>query len=526
LPAIRTYLPFAAAALLMSIVVVCIYPYYQYYVDTDATAYLTIAQRYADGEYFKAINGYWSPWSCWLVALLIKAGHQPFVSAIFVNAVGAGCFLFICQSFFNLFNIPGKRQYIWLSTISLFLAYAVFKQLFDDIWECFFLLAGLRILLMPGFTHRKDLWVWLGISGGFAYYAKAYAFPFFMLNTLCCVFYLTEAWHKSRRADWMKISAVSIAVMMVIALPWIAALHEKYGIWITSTAGTLNLSWYPVGHPFYKKGIEYLLPPVYANSPSYWEDPWMVNGVTPHFWNSGALFLRQIARVVYNLTLFVKCLNEMSPLLFPAVVLSLAVLLSKKLQTLFGKRYTVVALSFLLFPLGFVLINFESRYIWYMLFPGLLLVIVALQYAYVGISNNKINTAITLLAAVSFLAWPVWDMKQMYKSGEREYIMAKELQKHGVKGSFTANVVFGQGNDLEEVSRLAYFSGNPYYNLPKASISYEELLKDIRRHKVNYFFYYHKDEIANRNFVLYNEHGLPFPSVTGEFGNLTIFKIN
>src|SRR3954465_15802580 len=99
------YLPFFASAVLMCVVLFFIYPHYQYYIDPDGTAYLTISQRYADGEYAKAINGYWSPWSCWLTALLIKAGINVIHASWLVNIAGATGFLFIAQSFFLRFNI-------------------------------------------------------------------------------------------------------------------------------------------------------------------------------------------------------------------------------------------------------------------------------------------------------------------------------------------------------------------------------------------------------------------------------------
>lgn len=513
------------AAIVFCVVVWAVYPYYQYYVDTDATAYLTISQRYADGEFFKAINGYWSPWACWLTAIGIKWGIKPFLSALVVNGMASIFFLLVAQSFFVLLGLLRRWQFVLMSTIALFLSYAVFKQSFDDIWECFFLLAGLRLLLVPDFKHRPDLWIWLGISGGFAYYAKAYAFPFFILNTLCCTFYITNAREKENRKRWLLISASAIVTLIIVALPWMIALHHKYGVWMTSTAGSLNLSWYPVGHPFYKEGITYLLPPVYGDSPSYWEDPWMVNGHRPYFWHSGALFARQMAKVVYNMTLFVKCLNEMSPFLFPTMGLALVTLLSQRVRNFFGSNYAVVALSFLLFPLGFVLINFESRYIWYMFFPGLLLGAMALQKV-LPFLGNRVYVLVMVVFAVALLVWPVWDMKQLYRAGQKEYKLAQQLQAAGVKGSFTANVIFGEGDDLEEVSRLAYFSGNPYYNMPVANIPYSELLADVRRYGVNYYFYYHKYNISKDPPVLRDERGAPFPVVLSDAdAGLTVFKL-
>ena len=87
-----------------------IYPNYQYYIDPDGTAYLTISRRYAEGHYVQAINGYWSPWSCWLTALLMKAGIAAIPASVIINTAGATGFLFITQSLFRRFDMIKKLQ--------------------------------------------------------------------------------------------------------------------------------------------------------------------------------------------------------------------------------------------------------------------------------------------------------------------------------------------------------------------------------------------------------------------------------
>jgi len=74
----QKYYPFFAAALLLYVALLIIYPHYQYYIDPDGTAYLTISKRYAAGDIQRAINGYWSPWACWLTAGLIRCGYTCF----------------------------------------------------------------------------------------------------------------------------------------------------------------------------------------------------------------------------------------------------------------------------------------------------------------------------------------------------------------------------------------------------------------------------------------------------------------
>jgi hypothetical protein len=518
----RTYTPFFMAALLLCAVLGVIYPYYQYYVDPDATAYLTIAKRYAAGNYTKAINGYWSPWSCWLTALGIKAGMAAFPAAIIVNAIGAIGLLFISQSFFVLFRIEKRMQWLLNITLALFLSYAVFKQTFDDLWECFFLLCSLRLMLGSNYRDKPVLWILNGMIGALAYFSKAYAFPFFILNTLCCGFLLTHAMHKENRAAWLKMTATSVTVMVALSFPWIYLLHDKYGIWMTSTAGTLNSSWYLVGHPLWQDGIQVIVPPAYTDSPYYWEDPWLVNGATPHFWDSPRLFALQLVKCGYNILKMVKSMTELSAFFLLTWVLAWCIFLSKTYRSYFDdSRIRVLCLSFILFPLAFILVNFEARYIWYMLPLSMVLGALVIYRMNTG---NRVKKLFVYLFVASYLVYPLWDMKTMFRLGETDYKNAAMLKTMQIKGSFTTNMVYGPG--MPGIARLAYFSGNTYYNIPTLDCSKAELLAEMRRYHIRYYFHNHAVPTGD-DFVFSDENGLPFPEVSGgRIGGFKVFLVN
>jgi hypothetical protein len=509
------------SGLLLCIGLVVIYPYYQYFIDPDATAYLTISKRYAAGEYARAVNGYWSPWSCWLTALGIRMGLDAFASAIVTNTVGALGFLFISQSFFILFSIERRLQ--WLLNVALagFLAYAVFKQTFDDLWECFFLLASLRVILSQGYLNQPRLWIINGVIGALAYFAKAYAFPFFILNTVCCCFAISRLSGENDNR-WLRSALLSVVVMVVCSSWWIYALYDKYGILTTSTAGTLNASWYLVGHPLWADGIKTLVPPIYGNSPYYWEDPYLVNGDTPHFWDGPKLFLMQIVKAGFNVLKMVRSMSEISAFMFAVWLLGWGVLLSSQLRMLFDKKVRVLALSFLLFPVGFVLINFEARYIWYMLPLSMVLGALCMQ-RFRDTMGRFVKIAAVVFAA-SYLVWPLWNMKSMFKEGREEFHAAEQLNSLGIKGSFTANVVYGP--QMPGVARLAYLSGNRYYNMPYADVSKQQLLQDMRRYSVKYYFHY-QPHIDSSDFQFTDETGVPFPEVSqGQLRRLKVFLVN
>jgi len=504
---IKKITPFFISTLLMYVILGVIFPHYRYYIDPDGTAYLTISQRYAVGDFYKAINGLWSPFGCWITAFFIKAGFVVIDASWIANTLGATGFLFISHSIFLHFEIKQKSQWLMDITLAIFLCSSIFWQSFDDLWSCFFALASLRIMLAKDFTSKPALWVVCGLMGTLAYLSKAYFFPFFLLNMVCCTYFIA----KGNKAQWLRISAFAIAAMVIFSMPWIWALHYKYGIWAASTSGSMNMSWYLVGHPYWKDNIAALLPPSYKDSPSYWEDPWFANGRMYHMWDSLSWFGLQLLRIGYNVYKFIYCLLQIS-VFFPVVlVLSLFIVLSKKIRGQFTNDTFIVALSSLLLPSGLFMNHFESRFLWYMLPLGALLAVLALQ--------NKANwkRIFMPLLALSILIFPLWCMKKMYNEGINEYMISQQLKQMNIHGTFTGTPK--PGRESQRLQRIAYFSGIQYYNPVNPDVTTTAALKDMRRYNINYYFTYDTAKFVD-------EQGKPFEQINTNYtGALKVFKI-
>ncbi len=511
---LQKYFPLVSAALLLLLGVFLLYPHFQYYIDPDGTAYLTISKKYAAGDFARAVNGYWSPWSCWLTAVLIKMGIQAIPASVIINTIGATGFLSISGSFFRKFDIKTGLQWLMLPALSVFLCYAVYMQSFDDLWECFFLLSALRLMVSEGFTGKPVKWLVMGCIGALAYFAKAYSFPFFILNTACCTFLLADKnWTK-----WLKICAVSIGTMFVVSLPWIFALHNKYGIWTTSTAGPLNTSWYLVGHPFYKEGIGLLIPPVYKDSPYFWEDPYLVNGPTPHFWSSWHLLRLQVLRAGVNVWRLLKSMLQIS-CFFPLVTVAGFFFLHRSKKEGAGtKNLNVAVVSFFLFPAGFLLVNFEPRYIWYML-PLSMVIGASWLHGYEHkLKNQMLKRLVFVLFAVSYVIVPIAGIFTYWGEGGDEFRLAEQLKKKGITGSFASAST--TGIETQRLARIAYFSGNPYYYLSNTHPEAKTLLAEMRRYKVKYYFQW----IDGPQLDLLNESGKPF-RLMFNYGESAIYDV-
>ncbi|MBS1775241.1 MAG: hypothetical protein JSS64_03065 [Bacteroidetes bacterium] len=476
----KKHISFFFSGAILVIAVWLLYPHFQYYVDPDSTAYLTLAKRYVEGDYDSAINGYWSPFSIWLVALGMKAGFNAMPSAVVVNALAAIGFLYLSHLFFRKLFL--KKMSCWLleMALSVFLTYAVYWQLFADLWGCFFLLWVLYELLRETFIKNKVNWLLVGLLGALAYLSKAYSLPFFVLEIIVFAWFFMRKNDKPTKASLTFVFGV-VGTLFLCALPWFLLLHQKYGIWTTGTAGMLNTSWYLVGHPYWKHNVGAILPPVYANSPSYWEDPFRANGATPHFWNSMKLFTLQIIRIGYNSLKFLQSISELSIFFSVAIVVAFFQI-RKNLSTLFFEpQHKFLSVSFLLFPLGYFLINFEARYLWFMVPLGMVLLVKTIEMI---ADRLKINmNGLVALLAFSFMAYPIVGLKKMYGLGLDDHEIACKIKQAGIKGGLTSNIPYGV--ETQRLMRISFFANMPFYTLPFA-VPKSKLVDEMDRYGILY----------------------------------------
>jgi hypothetical protein len=443
---ISRFAPFLVSASLLCILVLIAFPHYRYYVDPDGTSYLTIATRYANGDFSRAVNGLWSPWACWLTASLIRLGFAPVPAGCIINTIGAVGFLFGSGLLLARFSVSLRQLWLFMPTLALFLVFAVYWQSFDDLWQCFFLSLILSLMLRPGYDRHVGKWLLAGALGGLAYFAKAYSFQFLLL------FFLVSSRVIGDRAHgrWLIRFGVSAVVMALVAFPWIYALHEKYHIWTTSTAGALNMSWYLVGHPTWNDSIDILLPPVYDNSVYNWEDPWFASGHLSGFLDSSHLFFRQILRIGYTSLMYLWCLAEMS-IVFP--LMAGYILVRLLFQKRFGSLTSAEKLGYLfvsLLPVGYLLVHIESRYLWSAL-PIYLIALLPLA------ERTKRGMLFQVLVSVSLLVFPAMQMFKLYDEGRNEYQFANRLLQAGISHSTIVS-------DLHPryLSKICYFSSNQF----------------------------------------------------------------
>jgi len=513
----RSIVPLLLALCSFVALFVITYPYYKYYIDSDSVAYFTIARRYVAGD-MRAINGLWSPFSPWLVALCIKNGMDELLAAHLVNA--AACISIITATFFlfRRFAVDTFITIVLLLSLSVFLAYCQYEQLFDDLWQNAFLLFYLLLITSKSFFTKAWKWILCGVIAAVAYFAKTYSFYFIILHLAVTLVILCRKEQKPYKAV-IKPFITVIVVMLLTMSPWLYLLHGKYGKWTISNAGAMNASWSLIGHKTFRPDIKYLIPPPYDNSPANIEDPSVSQGHLYSMFESPRLFALRIVRCGLAVVQGGHFINDISGLLLAVLLASMFVMFFRKQQLIFNTNHLILLWASLIMPAGYVLQHFEARYIWLLTYTGMILGATWIMYLK-GYFDNKIAYYFaTACFGLSFMIFPFFQMKTLFCKGEDIYVNAQKIKAMGLHGTFTSN------DNPNWAPATALLTHMPYYTIEHFEIAPSDLLAEMRRYRINYYFFY-CNPVDQAAIQLKDEQGNPFTDVTNNtIKGLKIYQV-
>lgn len=466
----------ACATLLFCALFFISYPHYHYFVDPDAVAYLTMAKRAAEGDTLRLVNALWSPLHPAMVAASINLGVDALLAAQLTNALA--CILVLVSSFslFRRAKVSALTGIPLLLSLSVFLVYALYKQLFCDLWALGFLIAYLRLINAKDFLQKPPYWLLCGLLAVLATYSKVYSFYFLLLH-LPWSFYLLNK-HEGRIFPWKPYITI-LAFQIVLLAPWTFLMHQKYGKWNLSMSGALNTSWTLVGHKTLADTIHVLIPPPYPNSPYTWEDPFLAEGKLHGRFESLAMIKSQIGHSILASTQFVEAMSQLSAFLFAALLIG-AFIIWKKGGSSFEK---ILLLAAGIMPLGYLLLHVEARYIWMLLPIGMIIGALLLERSQFILGRKGLLIA-SWIFALSFVIWPVYDMKTLFHVGADVREEALILKKNGIQGTFSSN------DNPSRSGLLAYWMNENFYTPVSTSVYPDALHHDLHKYKVEYFLEY------------------------------------
>ena len=464
-----------------------LFPWYQYVLDIDAISYIHVAQRYARGEYYTAVNGYWSPLVSWILIPFIKAGYNPVMAAKYINGLLGLLTLFTSYSLMDKFHIHNLLKKIIPFVLAvLFVSYA-FYELCADLLQLLFLLLYLNLLFSKDFINNTYKIIGAGALAAVCYYAKAYNLPFFLLHFTVMAFVLLKRNNTVgfNRVFITKLLTAFITFFLLLS-PYLIILTQKYGSFRINNAGKLNISWFLSPGISDNRKMVAELP--YPDATSYWDEPTYAQEKFIGPFTSGKYFLKEIKLVISNTIKFCSLLNLISIFSFLIFCCFIIYLYRKRKDN--DTNSWLLLLTTILYPSGYLLIFIEWRYIW--LLPVTLILMMAITLSYLfehGYLTLRRFTVLAVIFSGSFLLQPVNEMQDLKDNNKDVYQMANAFKENGIHGN-----LFLQYKSFEPYGKtvvLSYLTNSKLYGPALLDYTFEELMHYAKQYNINYYLYFY-----------------------------------
>ncbi|MEO6136581.1 MAG: hypothetical protein ABIP35_15610, partial [Ginsengibacter sp.] len=280
---------------------------YRFFIDPDATGYLSVSEKLANGNYFNSINGIWSPFGSWILAPFLKLGFNGIITSKFLNGLYGAISLYLYYSLIKKWKINFFVEMAMMIGAVLLMIHFVYARLFGDLLQLMFLLIYLNIICSKSFGKNYKTIIVAALIGGIGFYAKAYTFYFTLIHLPFVIIFLEKkSTQRYFTLQSFKKVTLAISVLMFTALFWIAALNIKYGHFILgqkNVTGTLTQVYNP---------NKILVYPPEAGNYALFDDitNLTTQDITP--FTNWKLFVIQLKISAYNLISLFGTFNEFS----------------------------------------------------------------------------------------------------------------------------------------------------------------------------------------------------------------------
>lgn len=468
--------------------------FFRYWINPDATSYISIAEKYIRGDVWHAVNAFWGPLVSWLLMPFIAFGASPALGAKMLSlCIGVFAIASIhCLS--RRFEISDSQR---LLSLLFLLPTFLFFTLYDftpDLLLASFLAFYLYVLLDRDYPRSARQGAACGIFAALAYLSKAYALPFFVLHFALCNAFVYIKGDRQKRRLVLRSCLLGYAVAIAISGIWIGCFSAKYGRFIFCSAGKYNherLGFAERGlPPIYKR---FLVPPN-ETATHAWEDP---NYIRLKSWSplqSVQAFKYQIGMVRSAIVLSIMAYNWFSLFSIAILAVMLVSLCTQAGESMVAQRtdlFSMLAIGIYscgFLPLGIV----QERY---MLICDFLLVLLGVQLIAAAQRgkhlSEKRKAAILVLLLISFCVMPARALKKHANEGRSSYLMSVRLTDEcHIKGDIVSNANYA------DMLQVAFWTGNRYFGILDDSIPEPQLLDTLRTHNIAYYFLWSASDTA------------------------------
>ncbi len=400
-------------------------------INPDATAYFTIAEKYARFD-FHAINGYWGPLFSWLLVPAVWLGIPLDAAGRGVSVLATAAALLLLYGFWRRRGLSKTTGLsICAALAAIFAGWVLLGATSPDLLFTF--LVALFVVQLDRFmvASTRRTGIWLGCVGAAMYFAKGFGLYLFLAAIIGLV--LWRWWHVGRRSIRQVVPAVlSFAILVV---PFIVLLSVKYHQPTVNTTGAyVHRAFGPAtagAQPMLTSGP---FAPPNTTATTVWEDPTLLLKVMPdwnpvgshqqldYFWHK---------TILHNLEATLAALNDAGAFVVCAAVLLLLGCLSKNAGRTFRREFALLAsLSFMVVG-GYALVLTEPRYLW----PVIVLSVMSLGLWAARLEQARVLNRVQALTAgvvvaLLYLSPLPAKLQDAHLSATEFYVQAQGLKSH------------------------------------------------------------------------------------------------
>jgi len=464
---------------------ISILKYYRYQINPDGISYISIAGKYLNGDFSNAVNGWWGPMISWLLMPFLLLGVEPLLAAKILNLIIGSLAILIVWKLSHQFPISSAiRKVILFSLIPVVLSFSM-SDISPDLLLMCLLFAYLRIIFQPDYAATIKKGALCGVWGSFAYFAKSYAFPFFISHFFIMnVLHYFRAETKQTKKKVVCNFLAGAVVFTLVSGVWIGLLSNKYG---ELTFGTVGKATYRIKAAPDAPGAGVLwlgfLEPSNPTAISAWEDASYLK-IPPYEHMDTWSFVKNQLRVTSRI------IGKMANIFMDFSPLSIAIGIAYVLFWL--QRFNIKTMpAEVLFPTitiaifagGYSLVRANPRYLW--LICLMLMLMGGYVLARLFENNFFTKTRRTALLIIFFLSFAVpayGGLKSYANRGKSIYSLGKAL-----KSRIAPNCKIASNTSWAGSLYLSYHLDCKYYGVQEKNITKTKLKRDLEKYGIDYY---------------------------------------
>lgn len=476
--------------ILYSIIFFLLLPYYKHQINPDGISLINVARKYMAGNFYDAINGYWSPLISWLLIPFLYIFKNPILSFKMLSYfIGIFSIFFFCTFIRKLEIDDTRSRFFTILILPLITVYYSISVITSDFLISTLYLFLLSIIMEKNIFEKRFSYILIGITGFLLYLAKTYGFFFF--NSFMLLFLIYFILKKRKKNIVLKNIIVSLLFMNLLSLSWISLISNKYGYLTVGTTGKYN---YSILNPdttsvknIYQKPL--CIPD--EMSTSFWDDPSFVEHPAISFHTIKSNFNYYIKITIQHLLTIFKLMLSFS-LFFPFIILWAFFLLKKE-----KRKITIISVAMILSFIGYMMAAITRRFIFVNFY--LLAALFFLIFKNLKLKNDILKISIFILVSFSFMVMPFRELKDNLNSNLNEFLLSERLKEFRLNGNVASN------KNRKLLTTLSFYLGLKYYGTFYDNYTEDSFNDLLEKKRIFYYFYFGKSpQFLNSYEILYD----------------------